>query len=181
DQARQLQSDFYSYRYFASEGCLPGYSFPRLPLSAFITARRGSRGKDEFLQRPRFLAISEFGPRSIVYHEGSRYVINRVFLPVEREEDNRLPTIAVKQCSSCCYFHPVSGSEPGPDMCEHCAAPLDPPLSGLFRLQNVSTRRRDRINSDEEVRVRQGFELRTGIRFAERDGIGYRVSHVVID
>ena len=29
-------SDFYSYRYFASEGFLPGYSFPRLPLSAFI-------------------------------------------------------------------------------------------------------------------------------------------------
>jgi len=70
-------------------------------LSAFIPARRGRRGKDEFLQRPRFLAISEFGPRSIVYHEGSRYLINRVFLPVEREEDNRLPTIAVKQCFSC--------------------------------------------------------------------------------
>ena len=30
------QSDFYSYRYFASEGFLPGYNFPRLPLSAYI-------------------------------------------------------------------------------------------------------------------------------------------------
>ena len=29
-------SDFYSYRYFASEGFLPGYSFPRLPISAFV-------------------------------------------------------------------------------------------------------------------------------------------------
>jgi len=28
------QSDFYTYRYFASEGFLPGYSFPRLPLRA---------------------------------------------------------------------------------------------------------------------------------------------------
>src|SRR5262249_51194481 len=34
------QSDFYSYRYFASEGFLPGYNFPRLPLSAFIPARK---------------------------------------------------------------------------------------------------------------------------------------------
>ena len=34
------QSDFYSYRYFASEGFLPGYNFPRLPISAFIPARR---------------------------------------------------------------------------------------------------------------------------------------------
>lgn len=33
------QSDFYTYRYFASEGFLPGYSFPRLPISAFIPRR----------------------------------------------------------------------------------------------------------------------------------------------
>ena len=32
------QGDFYTYRYFASEGFLPGYSFPRLPVSAFIPA-----------------------------------------------------------------------------------------------------------------------------------------------
>src|SRR5207248_370794 len=107
DQAKHLQSDFNSYRYFASEGFLPGYSFPRLPLSAFIPARRGRRGEDEFLQRPRFLAISEFGPRSIVYHEGSRYIINRVFLPAERDDENRLPTDATKQCSNCGYLHPV--------------------------------------------------------------------------
>ncbi|MCB0013267.1 MAG: DEAD/DEAH box helicase, partial [Anaerolineales bacterium] len=80
---RISQSDFYSYRYFASEGFLPGYNFPRLPLSAYIPGRRGRRGDDdEFLQRPRFLAISEFGPQSIIYHEGSRYVINQVILPV---------------------------------------------------------------------------------------------------
>ena len=81
DTDSRNQSDFYSYRYFASEGFLPGYSFPRLPLSAYIPARRGGgRGDDgEFLSRPRFLAISEFGPRSLVYHEGSRYEIGERF------------------------------------------------------------------------------------------------------
>jgi ATP-dependent helicase YprA (DUF1998 family) len=181
DAEKATQSDFNSYRYFASEGFLPGYSFPRLPLSAFVPARRGRRGRDEFLQRPRFLAISEFGPRSIVYHEGSRYVINRVFLPVERDEENRLPTIAVKQCSACGYFHPIEGVDPGPDMCEHCGGLLEAPLAGLFRLHNVSTKRRDRINSDEEDRVRQGFELRTGIRFAKRDGRSERIAHIHLD
>jgi Helicase conserved C-terminal domain/MrfA Zn-binding domain len=179
DQRSNLQSDFYSYRYFASEGFLPGYSFPRLPLSAFIPARRGRKGRDEFVQRPRFLAISEFGPRSIVYHEGARYVINRVFLPAERDEENRLPTNVVKQCSGCGYLHPVDPDDPGLDICESCGAPLDPPLTRLFRLQNVGTKRRDRINSDEEERVRQGFEVRTGVRFAEREGRGQRVADIV--
>jgi ATP-dependent helicase YprA (DUF1998 family)/very-short-patch-repair endonuclease len=177
DESR-YQSDFYSYRYFASEGFLPGYNFPRLPLSAFIPGRRG---RDEFVQRPRFLAISEFGPRSIVYHEGSRYVINRVLLPAARLDDSRLPTVSVKRCSSCGYLHPIEGREPGPDLCERCNAPLDPPILSLLRLQNVSTKRRDRINSDEEERVRQGFEILAGVRFTRHDGLGERVAQIVKD
>ena len=45
-----FQGDFYSYRYFASEGFLPGYNFPRLPLSAFIPARAGSEGVTSFFR-----------------------------------------------------------------------------------------------------------------------------------
>ena len=163
-----MQSDFYSYRYFASEGFLPGYSFPRLPISAFIPGR-ANRGfqRDEFLQRPRFLAISEFGPRAMVYHEGSRYEINQVILPVADNDD--VLTTSVKQCASCGYLNFVKNGI-GPDLCERCSYPLEPALTQLFRLQNVSTRRRERINSDEEERMKLGFELRTGIRFAERDG-----------
>jgi hypothetical protein len=41
-----MQSDFYSYRYFASEGFLPGYSFPRLPLSAWIGELQGFTGRE---------------------------------------------------------------------------------------------------------------------------------------
>ncbi|MGI6208986.1 MAG: DEAD/DEAH box helicase, partial [Anaerolineae bacterium] len=157
------QSDFYSYRYFASEGFLPGYSFPRLPLSAFLPSRRGRRNsRDEFLSRPRFLAISEFGPRSIVYHEGSRYIINRVILPVTDE----LLTQRAKFCPRCGYLHPQYADD-AKDVCEYCDAKLGPPLHALLRLQNVSTRRHDRINCDEEERVRMGYEIRTGLRFSE--------------
>ena len=177
DRGSAIYSDFYSYRYFASEAFLPGYNFPRLPLSAFIPGRRGS-GRDEFLQRPRFLAISEFGPRSFVYHEGARYVINKVILPVDRTEEGAVPTVSVKQCSSCGYLHPVTDTGGGLDMCERCAAPLDPPIDKLFRLENVSTRRRDRISSDEEERLRQGFEIRTGVRF---DGAPPRSATVAHD
>ena len=161
-----LQSDFYSYRYFASEGFLPGYSFPRLPLSAFIPARRGAQARDEFLSRPRFLAIREFGPRAIVYHEGSRYEINKVILPIR---DESLLSFKAKQCGTCGYMHPLTDGA-GPDLCQRCHAPLGEPLSPLLRMENVATRRRDKINSDEEERFRIGYELRTGIRFEHLEG-----------
>src|SRR5205814_5995019 len=130
------QSDFYTSRYFAAEGFLPGYSFPRLPLSAFIPGRRGRRDDPEFLQRPRFLAISEFGPQSLVYHEGARYRINRVILPIGDLEanDGTLITQRAKRCESCGYLHPIA-APPGPDVCERCGAELPLPLTNLFRLQ----------------------------------------------
>lgn len=160
------QSDFYSYRYFASEGFLPGYSFPRLPISAFIPGRR-IKQRDEFLTRPRFLAVSEFGPRAVVYHEGSRYEINKVILPPLA--DDELLTRRAKLCGGCGYLHPIRSAD-GPDLCQYCGLMLGTPFAQLFRMQNVSTKRRDRINSDEEERTRMGYELITGVRFAEHDG-----------
>jgi len=161
-----MQSDFYSYRYFASEGFLPGYSFPRLPISAYIPGRQRRRGQEEFLSRPRFLAISEFGPRAVIYHEGSRYQISRVILPYEGDA---LHTRTIKQCPACGYLHPVV-EEPAPDVCDRCGHRLGAMLANLLRMENVSTRRRDRINSDEEERLRLGYELVSGVRFAVRGG-----------
>ncbi len=132
-----VQSDFYSYRYFASEGFLPGYSFPRLPLSAYIPARRIRSQDDEFLSRPRFLAISEFGPRSIIYHEGSRYIINKVNLPVS-DTGEGFAVLRAKQCPICGYLHPIANGD-GLDRCERCGSLLESPMNNLFRLQNVST------------------------------------------
>ena len=169
DESR-MQSDFYSYRYFAAEGFLPGYSFPRLPLSAWIPGRRRASGRDNFLSRPRFLAISEFGPRAIVYHEGSRYRISQVMLPAERTGENKLITSRAKRCEICGYLHELETADPGPDLCEHCGSGLPAATDKLFRLRNVVTRRLDRINSDEEERQRQGFEILTSVRFATHKG-----------
>lgn len=173
------QSDFYSYRYFATEGFLPGYSFPRLPLSALIPARRATQ-RDNFLSRPRFLAISEFGPRAIIYHEGSRYLINQVIMPVMDNEDGPL-TSQIKQCNRCGYIHPVKPSVDY-DLCQRCGMPLEAPLQSLLRLQNVVTKRRDRINADEEERLRLGYDIRAGVRFSERDGVpDIRIAQVIYE
>ncbi len=165
-----VQEDFYSYRYFASEGFLPGYSFPRLPLSAFIPGRRRRTERNEFLSRPRFLAISEFGPRALIYHEGVRYRVSQVILPATDMTEQGLDTLTSKQCGHCGYLHYDLGDSANQDLCERCESELDSPMTSLFRLRNVSTRRVDRISSDEEERQRQGFELCTGIRFVEHGG-----------
>ena len=162
-----IQSDFYSYRYFASQGFLPGYNFPRLPLSAYIPGRRQ---RDEMLSRPRFLAVSEFGPGAIIYHEGARYQITRAILPVQEsvnsspEQSNRLASQQIKQCEHCGCVHPITDGS-GPDLCQFCQRELSFPLSNLFRLQNVVTRRREKINSDEEERTRIGYQIQTGFKF----------------
>jgi hypothetical protein len=62
----------YPYRYLASEGFLPGYNFPRLPLRALIPT-----GRDvHVIDRPRFLGLAEFGPRNVIYLEGRKYGIH---------------------------------------------------------------------------------------------------------
>lgn len=165
DSKNAFQSDFYSYRYFASEGFLPGYNFPRLPLSAFIPARKVKKGDQEFLSRPRFLAISEFGPRAVIYHEGSRYIINKVILPVDDED---VKTASAKVCSSCGYLHRIREGA-GADICEVCGTALKATHHDLFRLQNVSTKRHDKIISDEEERLRLGYEITSSIKFADRN------------
>lgn len=170
DSQSAIESDFYSYRYFASEGFLPGYNFPRLPLSAFIPARRGRKGRNEFLSRPRFLAISEFGPRAVVYHEGSRYRVNKVNLSFD-ENTQDLTEYVLKLCSSCGYGHLVE-TPPGPNVCVNCSQQLQPKdeTSGLVRLQNVTVKRADQITSDEEERQRVGYEIQTTYRFSEVAG-----------
>ncbi|MCB5263165.1 MAG: DEAD/DEAH box helicase [Candidatus Cloacimonetes bacterium] len=159
------QSDFYSYRYFASEGFLPGYNFPRLPLSAFIPGRRVKSGRDEYVSRPRFLAITEFGPRSFVYHEGSRYIINQVIMPAQDSQDG-IVTNEAKLCPECGYLC----LDKLDSVCDNCKSQLDAPIPNLFRLQNVVAKRRDQINCDEEERLRLGFDVRTTMRFATRNG-----------
>ena len=155
-------TDFYSHRYLASEGFLPGYSFPRLPLAAYIPARRGARHDGDYLQRPRFVAISEFGPNALIYHEGARYEVTRVQLPRDPAEtaSSGAITETAHRCEGCGYHHAVAV---GTDVCQYCGQRLGDPQRRLLRMQTVFSRRRERISSDEEERRKSGQErLRPG-------------------
>lgn len=171
-------SDFYTYRYLASQGFLPGYNFPRLPLMAWIPSRGGTNtnGKDDdgsMVSRPRFLALSEFGPRSLIYHQGRMYRVVRAKLNVGSADhisgNNQLATISSLVCSQCGYGHlgEPGGSQPLVNCCENCGALLTEHdwVRELYRIETVETIAVERITINDEDRQRQGFELQTTYRF----------------
>lgn len=159
-------SDFYSYRYLATEGFLPGYNFPRLPLYAFIPGE-GKTGS--FLQRARFLAISEFGPRSLIYHEGRAYRVMKAKLPPEARtsDGSELATKDIFICSNCGACH-----EGEVERCHACGAPMagEVPVQRTLRIDNVEAAPADRITANDEERVRQGFDIQTVFSWPKRDG-----------
>jgi hypothetical protein len=155
------ESDFYPYRYLASEGFIPGYNFPRLPVRALLPYEHAVHTID----RPRFLALEEFGPQNIIYHEGRKYRIQRCWLPPGGLEQR---FIQARLCTVCGYFH--TGDRLLADQCDHCGTVLNAEHSEyvptLFELTTVYGRQAQRITCDEEIRVRQGFVTSTYFRFA---------------
>jgi superfamily II DNA/RNA helicase len=165
-------SDFYTYRYLATEGFLPGYNFPRLPLLAYIPGAPDGSTRQGFLQRPRFLGISEFGPRSLVYHEGRAYRVVAARLAVTTGGDAnatpQLTTRSARVCIACGAAH----FDDDRNGCHACGAPLAGAqiINYLYRIENVDTWPAIRITANDEERQRQAFELQTVFQWATRGG-----------
>jgi hypothetical protein len=154
-------SDYYPYRYLAAEGFIPGYSFPRLPVRALVPSGDGLHGID----RPRFLAVAEFGPRNVIYHEGRKYRINRSLLPPGGLEAR---LCQAKFCLACGYVH--DGDHLSADVCDQCHERLDGAnsryIDSLFEMSAVRGTPVERITCDEEERMREGYHIETYYRFA---------------
>jgi hypothetical protein len=176
-------NDFYTFRFLASQGFLPGYNFPRLPLMAWIpaTGRKKKDGKDDtgsMVSRPRFLALLEFGPRSLIYHEGRMFRVERAKLNVTAADhissDSRLATINALVCANCGYGHLGKTEEPEPrdHVCDACGEPFaaESRINELYRIETVETRPVERISVNDEDRQRQGFDIITTYRFLPGPG-----------
>ena len=157
------QFDFYPYRYFASEGFLPGFNFPRLPIRAYIRAK----DKGEFISRPRIIAIRELAPTNVLYYEGNKYQVNKTRIPVKGVTYNR-----VAICHHCGYFH--DGQDFIRNTCANCGQKLSQDdkgnpakLTQVLEMDNAIARRTNRITCDEEERLKYGYQLITHFRYAK--------------
>jgi hypothetical protein len=160
-------SDFYTYRYLATEGFLPGYNFPRLPLYAYVPAVGAGGPKAAYLQRARFLAIAEFGPGSLIYHEGRGYRVHKAKLPpgLRADEGGRLATTTLFVCDECGGAH-----EEEVERCHVCGASIGTvhPIRNILRIDNVETKPAERITANDEDRQRQGFDIQTVFAWPRR-------------
>ncbi len=165
-------NDFYTYRYLANQGFLPGYNFPAMPLLAWVpdNDKKGNDNKSTMLSRARFLGLSEFGPLNVIYHRGRIYRIDRLKINVHEDtstDSNQLPTMAVNVCPHCGYAHVIDTGTIF-NQCENCGAALSPDtvIRGLYKVSMVETSEVERISIEDENRRSQGFETQTLYRFA---------------
>ncbi len=162
------ESGFYPYRYLATEGFLPGYNFPRLPLRALVRGR--SQSETHSIDRPRFLGLTEFGPRSIIYDEGRKHRVSAVVTPVDGIE-NRLTR--ARLCKTCGYFH--DNESASVELCQNCDTQFNADNSEypqtLLDMPTIRTYPTERISSEEEERMRHGYIVSTHYRISQSEGV----------
>ena len=74
-------SDFYTYRYLATEGFLPGYNFPRCRFTPMSGRNRAGGPRPPICNALASSPSRSSAPRSLIYHEGRAYRVYKAKLP----------------------------------------------------------------------------------------------------
>jgi superfamily II DNA/RNA helicase len=165
-------SEFYPYRYLASEAFLPGYNFTRLPLRTFIPV--GDAG--EYISRPRFIALREFGPGNVVYYNGQKYEIRQLIV---QDAENQLRDAKISLNAG--YF--LQNAQKQLNQCPFTQVDLSDNnqveyLHDLLEMPETKAVPRARISCEEEERISRGFQIET--YFSAPDGDMNRVRRATL-
>jgi len=149
-------SEFYSFRYLASEGFLPGYNFTRLPIRLFLDVHDTT----ETLSRDRVLAIREMGPENMIYHAGSKYKVARAQI---QETANECDQATV--CTQSGYI--LLNNEQSRNTDPWTGSSLEGntrTITDLLELPDAIGEKSEHITCDEEERQRLGYQIDTWFR-----------------
>lgn len=149
-------SEFYPYRYLASEGFLPGYNFTRLPLRVFLPT---SDSSGEFISRPRSIALREFGPLNIIYYNGRKYRVSQLVV-----QDSDAAQSEARISKKAGYF--LTSDQKDLEICPFTGLALGDSankehLHHLLEMTESRAEEVDRISCEEEERVSRGFDIKT--------------------
>jgi superfamily II DNA/RNA helicase len=149
-------SEFYPYRYLASEAFLPGYNFTRLPLRIFVPTGTAS---GDFISRPRYIALREFGPLNVIYHNGRKYRVSQLVV-----QDAASGLSEAKISTKAGYF--LTGVQKDLEICPFTGVSLADGanrqnLTDLLEMTESRADEVDRISCEEEERVSKGFQIQT--------------------
>ena len=147
-------SEFYPYRYLASEGFLPGYNFTRLPVRIFVPV--GSTG-GEYISRPRTIALREFGPLNLLYHNGRKYRVSQLFL---HDAESSLTEAKISKKAG--YF--LMGEQRDLEICPFSGLDLSDQahkeyMYDLIEMAESRGEETARITCEEEERISRGYEI----------------------
>jgi replicative superfamily II helicase len=151
---REGEMDFYSYRYLGARGFLPNYGFPT---SAVILTLHDYQNE---IIRDNAIALSEFAPGNTIYYRGNKY---NVTYAKPRKENHKPVTEHVIICPNCSSIYHGQEKVVSLSACPKCTQSLTghhPNPNGM-QLTDMHAIKRKRITSDEEERLRLGYQLST--------------------
>jgi len=168
------QSEFYPYRYLAAEGFLPGYNFTRRPIRAFL---ENSEGAGEFISRPRPIALTEFGPQNIIYHDGAKYRIERMILT---EAETKMERAKISPFTGYIMMREQYHYNVDPLVNLELTQGMDRFIhADLVEMTECRAGQLQRITCQEEERTRKGYD--TGTYFAVEGGFeSIDEAHVIL-
>jgi len=153
ESMREGAGDFYTYRYLGAEGFLPNYAFPRsnTNLSFYDIEDDITRGKT--------IALNEFAPGNSVYYKGYRYSVTYAKPKTSGGVPDFKKALVCPNCSEIYLYE--YGDREDMTVCINCGYSLEGirPSEHALELPDMIGRRKGNITSDEEERIRLGYEI----------------------